>query len=249
VYADNLWYSIVNMKKTIKIILIIVGIIILILVVLHFSFKSSALRTTNSRWVLVPLVEDGYKSFFPLTYHLEETLKIVKYDNEAVSIEHPEIPGYITIGYLDNSPSKVLTIDAGRTMYLPEGKDPVFKIWVEKVSPSDYNIYKDEVMEDTNYVEKNKYSVKRNNYENNYYEIYLRPDLSADALKNAGGSIGGVYTFFPEKNVVVFMNFFNTTYQGCYPDDKCKFYADEKVLNMNEIESIVHQMIDSVVKQ
>jgi hypothetical protein len=237
------------MKKAIKIILIIIGIIILVSLVLRLSFKSSAFRTTENSWTLVPLVEDEYKSFFPLTYNSGEILNIVKYDNQPISIEKPKKPGYITVGVLDNTSQKVLKIDASRTMYLPEGKDPVFKIWVEKVSPSDYEIYKDEVMEDTNYAEKNKYSVKRSNYKEYYYEIYLRPDLSADALKNAGSSIGGVYIFFPEKNTMAFLNFFNTKYQGCYPDDKCKFYPDEKVLNVNEVESIVHQMIDSVVKQ
>jgi len=76
--------------------------------------------------------------------------------------------------------------------------------------------------------------VTTSSHKEHEYYVYLRKELSFEALKNKN-SIGGMYVFFPERNVVVFIFLFNTRYTS----------AGAYMVSRGDIQSIVRQFIDS----
>lgn len=189
-------------------------------------------------WREIKSQEDSLKNFIPQTIQGNSLLKIY---NEVEGRERY----YINIGSLDKNSTKVEVINQRRVIYSPENKDPSFKMWVDTFSEKDYNIYEKESKSDF-YVLENLYgqTLKRSSYKNIQYEIYRKSEEKIQDLTKTS-SIGGANILFPEKNTAIFITFYNTKYQGCYDESQtCEYKQEEKILSLEEMESIIHQLID-----
>ncbi|HEY9481183.1 MAG TPA: hypothetical protein VIR98_03065 [Candidatus Paceibacterota bacterium] len=238
-----------------KVISWVIGIIIVGIITIFALNSSRGYYPDPEGWNRQSLSKSGLSAFLPIT--LNNNLYLVSPDEKGVfdgkgpvSIDQAFIEyrenAHIKIG-LDASSSVVTTIKALRSFYGLEGYDemPIFKVWVEQTSPEDFSKYKTSIIEDT----LKKYAsvassntneainLEKSTYKNHEYYTYLRKDLSYTGLKGKN-SIGGAYMFFPENNTVEYIFLFNTKYNS----------ADAYLITKAQLDSTIHQIIDSVVK-
>lgn len=214
--------------------------------ILLFSGKEKSYYPDLEGWNRKALQGDEFEAFFPLT--LGDNLYLVSPNENGLF----EGNGLVTsdsafIEFRDSANINLGTqeqehifkiLSARRSFFAHRTFDeiPVFKIWSEQVASEDFQEYKLTVSEELDSFTFSEVE-KENEYKDHDYYTYLRKDLSAEGLKGKN-SIGGAYIFFPEKNSVLYIFFFNTRYNT----------PVAYLISDDEITSIVHEIIDSVNK-
>ena len=202
---------------------------------------------SNNSWKFVSLEIDERKSYFVTEFDVSQKIHLIDIISTKVqrdiTIERNETDRFIEVGATDNK-EQVLLLDSRRGLYRPAGKDPSLKLWVEEINPSDFSVYKQKTLEDLNSILEGDISNK--SYSNTNYYIGYLGNVPDERLKEVS-TVGVSYIFFEKENIVVFMNFFNTKYQGCFDSksSECIFYPEEKLLNKNDIELIIKTIIDN----
>ncbi|OGD66817.1 hypothetical protein A2442_01700 [Candidatus Campbellbacteria bacterium RIFOXYC2_FULL_35_25] len=221
---------------------ITIGVIILVIISAGFILWNKP----DSQGMIL-LENDDYHSFFPKKFDISQDVRIMDLATASteggIYINYSTVGSIIKVGEQDNT-SDVSILESRRGIYRVPDKDPSFKMWVEKTSQDNFSIYKEKSLEEiSSYYDS---LVIKKNYENHDYYVYLRKDLSNENLKDKS-SIGGAYLFFPEKNIVVYLYFFNTKFQGCLEgkEETCKFNENEKILDESDFVKIIETIINA----
>ncbi len=233
-------------SKTLGIISLTLG-IILFLIIVGFLFYQ-LINSYYSGMVDIKLEEDQYKNFFISRYG--EGISLISKNGKIEERENTYIEGInyaYTIDLNSGNETTLINITTSRrALYGFPNKDPTFKIWVEEVKPLEYYLYKRAVIKQLKFFEENDdMNSEKLLYKNHEYYISLRNNLSLEALKSYN-SIGGIYIFLPEKNIVVYIFLFNTKYCCAFYGEESVFDEGEKLITREEMQSIVEQLIDSV---
>ena len=206
---------------------------------LYKKYYSGNQTSPSEGWSFVNIKKD-FLGYYPLSFK----------EGSQILISNETVEGrdnvYIDLGTEEN-PKSILLLAQRRALYGIPGKEPTFKLWVEQVDPDYYNIYYEQIQNQTESYKRENIDVEKLNYKNYEYYISIRKDLSNnDALKHYS-AIGSVYIFNPLLHQVIFINFFNTKWCGGFYGQEFKFYEDEKLVSKSEMQSIVQQIIDSIV--
>lgn len=176
-------------------------------------------RVGGNSWHEIPLKGDPYEMFFP---------PVSKEGFRLLLLEGILQPSEMELG------SEVIPLVARhRALYAFPNKEPLLKVWVETVVPERYQHFQSSSIREFYSVQKETDLIlRKSEYGQREYYVGRRKDLSLQGLKGKE-SIGSGHIFFPDRNTVVTIQFFNTEY-----------YSKQDPLP--EMESFVRQVIDSV---
>lgn len=181
---------------------------------------------------------DNFESFFPKAYK-EGFYYVSPNESGVIDTANPDIDGKHYIEYRENvsinitEAGKIKLQQNRRAFYAINGTytPMAFKIWVEQMQTNeDYDNY-------SGFIEKSaeKTDSPKSSYKNHEYYWNMRNNLTYEYLKNKK-TVGVAYVLFPEKNLVVSIDFFNT-----------KYAPNAYLITEEQIKSISKQLIDSVL--
>ncbi|HVY01750.1 MAG TPA: hypothetical protein VHA12_03225, partial [Candidatus Nanoarchaeia archaeon] len=181
---------------------------------------------------------DKFTKFFPEQYK-EGFFFVSPNESGIINTQSPLVDGKRYIEYRENvsinmSEAGVLRLSENRRTFYARNDSfspLVFKLWVEKLENTEnYTQYSEYLVKDAKRQDTPKLS-----YKNHDYYVSIRNNMTYDYLKNKK-VVGVAYVLFPEDNLVVSINFFNT-----------KYAPNAYIISEDEIKSVCKQLIDSTL--